>query len=98
MGCNNIRFDSIKWKNWVEQESNMHMRWDMVDDLMANHLQRGMKIHEVDALLGKSTTRNYQGQLFYYYHLGPCRWGINHGTLELRFEEGSLIAFEKRCN
>jgi len=96
--CSDIDFDSEKWKNWEEKESIMHMRWDMVNDLIAKYLHKGMTVDEVENLIGKGTLNTIQNELIARYNLGPCRRGIDYGTLEIRFNEGKITSFEKRCN
>jgi len=96
--CTDIDFNSEKWKNWEEKESNMHMRWDMVDDLIANHLHKGMNENEVETLIGKGVETNLENERVARYMLGPCRSGIDYGTLEVRFRQSKLTSVEKRCN
>ncbi|PKP48264.1 MAG: hypothetical protein CVT94_08855 [Bacteroidetes bacterium HGW-Bacteroidetes-11] len=96
--CSDIDFDSEKWKNWEEKESNMHMRWDMVDDLIANYLNKGMKLDEVENLIGKVTLDTIQNEIVAHYDLGPCRRGINYGTLTIKYNQSKVISFEKSCN
>lgn len=96
--CNDIDFNPEQWKDWEENESNMHMRWDMVDDLMANYLHKGMELGEVENFMGNVAYDTIQNELVARYLLGPCRSGISYGTLELTFRQGKLSSFEKRCN
>ena len=96
--CTDVGFESEKWKNWEEGEWNMHMRWDMVDDLMSNYLHKGMEVDEVEDLIGKAPFTTIRNEEIARYGLGPCRSGIDYGTLEIKYDQGKLSSFEKRCN
>lgn len=32
-GSTNVKFEQDKWKNWVETEAELSLRWDMVENL-----------------------------------------------------------------
>lgn len=49
---NRTEFDSEKWKNWEESESELTLRWDMVSDLTSDYELVGMTVQEVQNLLG----------------------------------------------
>lgn len=97
-GCHDIDFDSEKWKNWIETESNMNMRWDMVDDLIDNYNLKGKSIEELEQLLGEAPLECPNKECVIYYNLGPCRRGIDYGSLMIEFKNGKVSNVEKYCN
>ena len=95
---NDIDFDSKKWKNWSElNEKDWNLRWDMTDDLIDNHLKKGMSIREVTKLLGGKVFSS-EKKFTMHYNLGPCRRGIDYGSLEILFLDGKLESVKKNCN
>ena len=98
ISCNDIDFNSEQWKNWEEKESNMHMRWDMVDDLMNNYDLVGKSILETEQLLGSTEEECDDGNCRIYYSLGPCRSGIDYGSLMIQYKKGKLTHIERHCN
>lgn len=95
--CNDLSFNSEKWKNWKETESNIHMRWDMVDDLIDNYHLIGKTHHEIEELLGKPENRVSSSKDNYYYNLGPCRSGIDYGSLYIEFKNSKVDNVGKNC-
>lgn len=96
--CTDISFDSEEWKNWKENESNMHMRWDMTDDLIQNYNLVGKTHQEIKELLGKPSSGVSNSKDDYLYDLGPCRSGIDYGTLYLEFKNDKVDLVKKSCN
>ena len=97
MSCTDTNFNSPKWKNWKETESTMHMRWDMVDDLINNFDLIGKSKIEIKQLLGDTQEKSLSDDCTVYYYLGPCRNGINYGNLIINFKNGKVISIEKNC-
>lgn len=96
--CTDISFDSEEWKNWKENESNMHIRWDMTDDLIQNYNLVGKTHQEIEKLLGKPSSGVSNSENNYFYDLGPCRRGINYGSLHLVFKNGQVDHVNKSCD
>ena len=97
--CHNISFDAQKWQSWNEQnEAERNTRWDMSDDLINNHLKIGMSAKEVSEILEGSSWRIDSKTEVLTYNLGPCRSGIDYGTLYLHFAQGKLTKVERHCN
>ena len=95
--CNDIDFNSDKWKNWEETEVNMHMRWDMADDLINNFDLIGKSKVEIVQLLGDTQIECDKGNCKVRYSLGPCRKGIDYGSLMIQFKDGKVVHVEKHC-
>ena len=94
----NINFNSGKWKEWNEQETNWNLRWDMSDDLIDNYLKKGMTEKEVIELLGDEGKELHIISNFdLYYNLGPCRRGIDYGSLTIYFENKKLKTAKTNC-
>lgn len=85
---NRIEFDSEKWKNWEESESDLTLRWDMVADLTSEYKLVGMTVQEVKDLLGEPNQAS-KGSLYYY--LGSL--GIDTGSLFLTVENGVVTDY-----
>ncbi|KXX71303.1 hypothetical protein [Flammeovirga sp. SJP92] len=86
-----IDFDSEIWKNWVETESTMSLRWDMRKDLLKKHKLINLNEREIIELLGEPEQR-YSNT--YQYNLGVARHGIDYGTLTIEFENEKVIDFK----
>ena len=97
LSCNDIYFDSQSWKSWKESESNMHLRWDMTDDLISNYDLNGKSINEIEELLGEGTQKCNSDNCTIRYDLGPCRRGISYGSLSIRFYDGKAVHINKSC-
>ena len=42
LSCSNKeKFETLKWKNWTESESNPNLRWQMHEDLLKNYTLKG---------------------------------------------------------
>lgn len=90
---NQTEFNSEKWKTWVQAEDTMTLRWDMMDDLTDNYELEGMTEVEVIDLLGEPS---YISNKEWTYDLGMARYGIDTGTLELKFDGGKVKGYEVR--
>ena len=93
--CSNrsgIKFDSNKWKNWVETESTMSLRWDycMRNDLIKQHKLKGLSEPEVIKLLGEPEKKSEHE---FRYYLGMARRGIDTGSLILTMKNGVVIDY-----
>lgn len=81
-----IPFDSEKWK--TQSETEMSIRWDMMNSLRENHTLKGMTKIEIIELLGKPTQIHKSS---ISYDLGPSKRGVNYGFLELTFNEREIV-------
>lgn len=97
-GCTDVAFDSETWQDWEENETNMFERWDMVDDLIDNYELEGKSIRQINQLLGVSKADCPNKNCVIYYNLGPCRSGIDYGSLSLTFKNDEVIDLKKYCN
>jgi hypothetical protein len=90
---NRTDFDSEKWKKWEMTESEMTLRWDMIDDLQEDHELVGMTEEEIIKLLGEPDSKS---SAEWAYDLGMARKGIDTGTLSLTFENGKVKSHDVR--
>lgn len=79
-----------------------NLRCKMYDDLSKNHLREGMKLHEVEDLLGEVELLTYCKKKKIkcgYYRLGTCyasSWTLSSATLRLCFNKDlEVIKFGK---
>lgn len=82
------QFNSEKWKNWTESESELSLRWDMMNSLRKNYELNGKTRKEIIDLLGKpdnETNSNFR------YYLGMSKSGINTGSLTIKFSENGKV-------
>ena len=86
-----ITFDSEKWKNWIETESTMSLRWDMRKDLIKKHKLIDLTKDEVIDLLGEPEQKI---KIRYMYNLGAARHYIDYGTLILDFKNDKVIDYK----
>jgi hypothetical protein len=85
------KFDSEKWKNWVETESEPSLRWDMIKSLKRTHELIGMPKERVIELLGEPNSKT---DSTFNYYLGYSKNGINTGNLTIRFnEKGKVLIY-----
>ena len=82
------QFNSEKWKNWTESESELSLRWDMMNSLRKNYELNGKTRKEIINLLGKPD--NETNSEFRYY-LGMSKSGINTGSLTIKFSEKGKV-------
>jgi hypothetical protein len=87
---NRTDFDSEVWVNWVETESNLKDRWNMIHDLTEKYKLKGMQKEEIKKLLGTPSSE-YENEISYY--LGMTGHGINTGSLNLKFKNGIVIDY-----
>lgn len=80
-------FESERWINWTESESEMSLRWDMMLSLRKKHELKGKTKTEVIELLGKPGT---ESNLNFGYYLGFSKRGINTGHLDIKFDEDGI--------
>ena len=95
---NDIPFDSKKWKNAPFKGPDISLRWDMTNDLIENYDLKGKDTTEIFKLLGKENFDCFKHKCVVSYSLGPCRRGIDYGTLELTFIDGKVTEIFKHCN
>lgn len=88
----NVEFNSTDWKNWVESENTIFLRWEMSKDLIKNYSLKGMSKDEIIELLGEPG--NLSSSDIFLYYLGHTGSGINTGTLKLSFINGKVVKIE----
>lgn len=92
-GVREIKFDKNKWNE--KDDMFYAYRENMVDDLMKNHLKKGMTYREVEELLGKSenfqneppNTIGYETMVDYGWNIDPQ----NGKTLYIEFTKDSTL-------
>ncbi|MFV0431706.1 MAG: hypothetical protein ACK5MD_09400 [Flavobacteriales bacterium] len=82
------KFDSDKWKNWTESESELSLRWDMMNSLRNNHKLTGKSRTEIIELLGKPDSETNTD---FRYYLGMSKRGINTGSLTIKFNKNGIV-------
>ncbi|BAO56056.1 hypothetical protein [Nonlabens marinus] len=82
------KFDSEKWKNWTESESEWSLRWDMMNSLRNNYELKGKSKTEIIELLGKPDS---EVKTDFKYYLGMSKRGINTGSLTIEFNENGIV-------
>ena len=95
--CTDKKFDSEQWKSWTEKNGEFALRWDMCVDLIDNYLSIGMSKEDVVDLIGMPYTDCDYPKCDIRYGMGPCRSGINYGTLYLTFVDNKLVKIYKYC-
>lgn len=85
-----IDFDSDKWKNWIETESTMSLRWDMSKDLVKKHKLVDLTVPEIIDLLGEPEKKSDSE---FRYYLGMARKGIDTGSLIITIENGKVTEY-----
>ncbi|MGB0869637.1 MAG: hypothetical protein ACPGSD_08560 [Flavobacteriales bacterium] len=95
--CTDKKFDSFEWKAWSEKTGEFALRWDMCDDLIDKHLLIGMTKEKVVRLLGMPMSDCDKPNCDIIYELGPCRSGINYGSLYLTLKDNKIIKIYKHC-
>lgn len=84
------RFDSDKWKNWTESETEWSLRWDMMNSLRNNYKLKGMTKAQIIELLGKPESKSENE---FGYYLGYSKRGINTGRLTIKFDNNKVTDF-----
>lgn len=82
------KFDSLKWKNWTESESNLGLRWQMHESLLKDYTLKGYSKKQVRDLLG-SPNKEIINE--YHYSLGYTENGIDTGTLIIKFKNDLVV-------
>ncbi|WP_100616349.1 hypothetical protein [Confluentibacter citreus] len=82
------QFDSEKWKNWTESESELSLRWDMMNSLRNNHELNGKTETEIIELLGNPETKSDSE---FGYYLGMAKQGISTGHLTIYFDQNKKV-------
>jgi hypothetical protein len=90
---NRTEFNQEQWKTWVETESAMSLRWNMVHDLTSEYELVGMTRQEIINLLGPPDNENQKFHTSSYY-LGMAGFGIDTGSLIIKFKDGKVIKYE----
>lgn len=79
------KFNQEKWmSNVKDPESRANARCKMYNDIVNNHLKKGMKVQEVEALFGPITEYNYclkKKVKCINYRLGTC-WTHYHSNID----------------
>lgn len=86
------KFDSERWKNWTESETEWSLRWDMMNSLRNNFELKGMTKNEILELLGEPSETSTENKFRYY--LGYSKRGINTGSLTIRFENNKVVDYK----
>lgn len=87
---NKTDFDSETWQNTdFTSSDNLMTRWEMIDDLLDNHLKKGLTQVEVIHLLGKPEIKP---RGVFHYILGHSKNDKGTGALILEFNELGILA------
>ena len=70
----------------------------MANDLIDNYDQKGKTQNEIVRLLGEPGNGVSHSPEHFYYDLGPCRRGIDYGSLVITFNNGKVSDIEKHCH
>lgn len=84
------KFDSDKWKNWKESETEWSLRWDMMNSLRNSYHLKGMSKSELLKLLGEPDSKT---EIEFNYYLGYSKRGINTGRLTIKFDNNKVTDF-----
>ncbi|WP_379809840.1 hypothetical protein [Flavobacterium chuncheonense] len=84
------KFDSEKWKNWTESETEWSLRWDMMNSLRNNYDLKRMSKNEILKLLGEPESK---AENEFGYYLGSSKRGINTGRLTIKFDNNKVTDF-----
>ncbi|WP_008637268.1 hypothetical protein [Bizionia argentinensis] len=82
------RFNSEKWKNWTESETEWSLRWDMMNSLRKTHELNGKTQTQIIELLGEPESKTNSE---FRYYLGYSKRGINTGSLTIKFSENRKV-------
>jgi len=83
------KFDSEKWKNWTESESEWSLRLDMMNSLRNNYELKGKSKTEIIKLLGIPETKSDSE---FGYYLGMAKHGIDTGHLTIYFDQNKKVS------
>jgi len=81
-------FESEKWKNWTESETEWSLRWDMMNSLRNNNELKGKTKIEIIELLGNPETKSDSE---FGYYLGMAKHGIDTGHLTIYFDQNKKV-------
>jgi|SRR5690625_29563 len=84
------KFDSDRWKNWTESETEWSLRWDMMNSLRNDYKLKGMTKNEILELLGEPELNT---NTEFRYYLGYSKRGINTGALTIKFENNKVVDY-----
>ena len=70
----------------------------MANDLINNYDLMDKSHDEILELLGKPGNDISNSEDEYYYDLGPCRRGIDFGSLHIEFKDGKVSLIKKYCH
>ena len=84
------KFDSDKWKNWTESETEWSLRWDMMNSLRNNYELKGMSKKQILELLGEPESKT---ESEFSYYLGYANRGINTGRLTIKFKKNKVVDY-----
>ena len=87
---NRTDFNSNEWIEWEDTEFTQKLRWNMIHDLTNNHNLIGKSASQIKDLLGEP---DYEGKTEMSYYLGLTGFGINTGSLTLKFRNGVVVDF-----
>lgn len=82
------QFNSDKWKNWTESETEWSLRWDMMNSLKNNYELKGMTKAQIIKLLGEPESKTEKK---FRYYLGYSKHGINTGRLIIIFDKNNTV-------
>jgi hypothetical protein len=83
-------FDSVQWKASLETGDTIKQR--MVSNLLSQHKLVGMRVEEIDQLLGRPHETSYFKDYDYLYWLGPERtMGVDSEWLGIKFKSGITV-------
>lgn len=85
------KFDSERWKEWIESEDQLNLRWQMVGPLTLLEKINGKTKEQLLDLLGEPTNKETNK---WYYKLGPTGRGINYGGLRIQFEQNKSVNYK----
>jgi hypothetical protein len=78
---------------------NKELRFEMLGDLLRNHMLVGRRVEDVEAKLGSERNHRAFGPSHLAYYLGgsPC-CGIDSQWLVLRIRDGIVVSHERSCD
>ena len=83
------KFDSERWKAWMQTESELSVRWDMMNSLRRNHNLVGKTKLELIELLGEPEWKENDK---FVYDLGYAKIGVEVGYLTFEFDASDKIS------
>jgi hypothetical protein len=84
------KFDSIKWKNNIEE------RYKMANDIIEKNILTGKTKDEIIELLGNDGYESGEGTVSYYLGFVPGLANIDPDVLILYFENDVVVKVEQR--